>query len=865
MSLAIMVEYHFGIPAVQSHFDSTAMLQQAKARAEMKLTYLTLGTALFVPSDGETMMLRNTDRDPNSVEGVDIELRLTRDEVCSILSPKPALQEEAKPQPLQHELSVNASAAATTADEVSNSVNNFDFLKLKKGPNSNTLDVKKSLNRENMTFLELDEGEFSDGIMVGFDVKAYHPNPSKGEIKHGQNIEELVNLMPFSSEKGPVEDGIASLRKESVDDADLQDSLRSSRLKISLRESVGSSRPLQASFANRSMSSFVPDADLGNSKRRNNELPIRVEDLPLGSRFVDDEAEAVASIVTGDSEHSSIRLDYDYYRSKRASMKAGKQDAMPPTMADIELDPPSDKHFRVPRDKSSLLAQSLQTKLVSKVQGQSDTIDPRSARRISHGTPFIGEDLQAAPKTMVTVMNGNAAYVRELTRGARSRLNRHGFDGALQDSALPFGTVGAVSRMGPAMEAASGVDLLHEASDPLCLNEINIQFAGCRFGSLVHNAQRGQVTTFYDQNCPKRIYFSFQFFSCMPTRTEILRLVAADNREKATGPQFCVLARDEAYARDDPPLVLRYMIDGSAMQNSSSNSPSSSQSLEAIEFAEYLLRESLYVDVWDAESALHIGTCGIPLRKLLRSHLPAAKMAIECDIIDYESASSSQSGVTTCTVTDGGPIAGDIIGSVQVILSNTGHPGKASSGKTSILSEEKAIHDSVQENVHGASLEGLNWRAFGVHRDLNTPQQHSTKSRGRPTNSTRAKPLSESAPELRKALIDVRELGSGPSYAGQNMRSLTAARGGQGASTLTYDEIAILFKRFQGVHRGTVQYSGALMDLLDMPSWNIAVRKLIQVYKLVGDHERFKMVYSVCVCVCVCVYCICRVTFREDD
>ena len=135
------------------------------------------------------------------------------------------------------------------------------------------------------------------------------------------------------------------------------------------------------------------------------------------------------------------------------------------------------------------------------------------------------------------------------------------------------------------------------------------------------------------------------------------------------------------------------------------------------------------------------------------------------------------------------------------------------------------------------------------------------------------------------------------------MRSMTASRGASTANTLTYDEVAILFKvrslkerkkerniliilqlrlyvcmyvcmyvlqRFQGSARGTVQYAGPLMDLLDMPSWyiywrriplyihtyiqtyihklaiislrNVAVRKLIQAYKIFGDHEGFRLV-----------------------
>lgn len=52
------------------------------------------------------------------------------------------------------------------------------------------------------------------------------------------------------------------------------------------------------------------------------------------------------------------------------------------------------------------------------------------------------------------------------------------------------------------------------------------------------------------------------------------------------------------------------------------------------------------------------------------------------------------------------------------------------------------------------------------------------------------------------------------------------------SQTLTYDDIMILFKKFQGSVRGTVQYVGSLTRLLDVPSMQVAVRKLVKAYQL---------------------------------
>ena len=74
------------------------------------------------------------------------------------------------------------------------------------------------------------------------------------------------------------------------------------------------------------------------------------------------------------------------------------------------------------------------------------------------------------------------------------------------------------------------------------------------------------------------------------------------------------------------------------------------------------------------------------------------------------------------------------------------------------------------------------------------------------------------------------------------MRSLTSQRGGENQRTLTYDDVSILFKRFQGDIKGTVQYSGSLMTLLDLPNWAAALRKLIKISQLVGGEKGLEKV-----------------------
>ena len=67
-----------------------------------------------------------------------------------------------------------------------------------------------------------------------------------------------------------------------------------------------------------------------------------------------------------------------------------------------------------------------------------------------------------------------------------------------------------------------------------------------------------------------------------------------------------VLVRDDAHARNETPLALRHSVDCSDVSL-----------LENFHFADYLGHRMLYVDVWDADSHLMLGTCAVSLRKLI--------------------------------------------------------------------------------------------------------------------------------------------------------------------------------------------------------------------------------------------------------
>lgn len=511
-----------------------------------------------------------------------------------------------------------------------------------------------------------------------------------------------------------------------------------------------------------------------------------------------------------------------------------------------------DPRFTVPKDRNSLLAQSLQTKLVNKdhtMQGlnyaTTELIPNPGQPYAGHGQGHAGHSTlprgdptgrQIAPRTSINhnLVTNNNGHIRELTRGAMSRLSRHGFDNAISDtpldSVLDSRLVGSQSHHKSLTGKNVVVDLALEARDDLSLHEINIQFAGYRVGA-AHNTsnnsnvrqpshQLQQPLTQIEHYAPRAVYFSYKFYTCLATRTEAMRVVP-----NGTNAGLCVLLRDEAHARDEVPLTLRYMID-----------TSSASFNEAIEFAEYLAHDSLYIDVWDANTLLHIGVMGIPLRKLMRQHAPMSKCTLECDVINYELYNTISSGVSSMCIVDNGPINGTVVGAVQIIMANIGHEG---------ANKQNALRDKHQ-NAFADPSNLVNWRTDSDHHAGNAHNNNNKSSNThRPRNSVRAKPLAENAPDLHKALTDVRHSTNNALSANRSLRSLTDARGGSTVSTLTADELHIIHTQFRGTKKGTVQYTGPLLALMDMPSLSVALKKLVLMYRKFGDFEAMRQVGSV--------------------
>lgn len=310
-------------------------------------------------------------------------------------------------------------------------------------------------------------------------------------------------------------------------------------------------------------------SEIAEEKRTSTRTPQKYKPATTGPKRQpsghDDDAMSVSdSLVGGDSEAPTLRLDTRYYVDKSKGTQAHNENARPSDGFSVSSAHSSNGQFVLPRDALSV---SLWSRAVATKLGTNAMLKvPSATGNASKPTSNFGSRPAARHIDLTTERpSATDSHFRDLSRGAKSRLNRHGFDHAIDDS-------GRRMRPSPSLLKDDRMSIETEATDPLSLHDISLQFAGFRPSS-------STVGT------PKNVFFTFQFYTCEPTKSEVLRLLPAD------AGQVHVFVREDA--RDESPLSLRFRIDCSAA------SPT-----EPYDFAEYLSHSSLHIDVWNADSLL---------------------------------------------------------------------------------------------------------------------------------------------------------------------------------------------------------------------------------------------------------------------
>ena len=705
MALFVVVVFTVGMSTVVGGaFDKDALWGSfSKGKSD---ALVVLGAAAYVPFDGKLLRLKNVkEADPDGNLGLELDLR--QDDLCSLFSPHPVYV-DSPPAVVTKGKKLAQTSASAVIDAT--------------GPKARKLTATSASGLRSSgqfnasgTSRKVGEGDVSGSdytLRVGLDLQAVHK--AMGKLEDGSDPEDwdvIDETMPERRDR----------------DRDLDDVLE-------VGKAVGKTEK-KSPFA--------------TSRRRQ------------AGRREEDAESVVESLVGGDSDSSVLRLDPEYY---------GEGERVPePSLSSRAVSEESDARLHIPRDRSSLLGRSLTTRLAAPAKylepdrdpsglmedeaplyahsGASVLIGPtgltqRSMRMSWREQPEpmrahvpVAEQKQPArvarttvehvPVRSVIAVTGASAYTRELSRAARAKLSRHGFTVALEDSVgsaagdkgrPPHGKHPVVSNDVALLHAVVDTEL--EARDPLSLHDITFQFAGYRAGPpAVSEIQSQSQSHLEDFAAPRSVYFTFQFYSCPPLRTEIMRLLPSEKGE------LSVLARDDAKSRDETPLAVRFHIDCSLV------SPT-----EAVEFAEYLARSTLFIEVWDADSLLLLGQLGVPVHRLLRQGRKAVKGALECDVVDAESGMVAEGGVTTSVVSDGGPVHGNVVGSVCLIMANYGQAGRG----RAVAGEQKA---GERQRSQRSDAEGLNWRALRVEESAGEHRAQGKSSR--PRTSVRARPLAE--------------------------------------------------------------------------------------------------------------------------
>ncbi|CAD5222735.1 unnamed protein product [Bursaphelenchus okinawaensis] len=142
-----------------------------------------------------------------------------------------------------------------------------------------------------------------------------------------------------------------------------------------------------------------------------------------------------------------------------------------------------------------------------------------------------------------------------------------------------------------------------------------------------------------------KCFFTFQFYRFNQIGTEMLSAIPGIDFKKGDPLILKRIDENGASIGDTDGLMMRFVIDRYSTINSH-------------DFANFLAKGNLFIDVWDAESLMHMGTCTVPLKALLRNGTDGVQADIQ--------ASAIQSGF---------PLSEPTVTSVLFLrMANVGHP-----------------------------------------------------------------------------------------------------------------------------------------------------------------------------------------------
>lgn len=252
-----------------------------------------------------------------------------------------------------------------------------------------------------------------------------------------------------------------------------------------------------------------------------------------------------------------------------------------------------------------------------------------------------------SPLILTGAGTGQSSGPTTLSRAAYARLSSAGFPSIVDRRGNPPLVID------PKEELPLNLD--SEGMDQLLGNEIIFQFLA--------------LSRCYNRTA----FFSFQFYRFPQVTTERVYLKDTDSQLQGVPCVLQKFNKDGSLSDESPGLMLRYMVDPSYMQPG-----------EGRVFCQYLLGQTLHIDVWDGDSLLLIGSASLQLKHLLRQGHEAVAVAHELDVVsmEYSEESLTQAADMTRTgIVRPIGIKSAVEGKLHLRVGNIGHPSEGPKGK----------------------------------------------------------------------------------------------------------------------------------------------------------------------------------------
>jgi len=409
----------------------------------------------------------------------------------------------------------------------------------------------------------------------------------------------------------------------------------------------------------------------------------------------------------------------------------------------------------------------------------------------------------------------HASSGQQLSRASRARLGASSQWGG----PLPQEQTGDLS--GTAADTLSA-DVSVEMSDPRCRSVLTLRFAAYRA------PDRGSAL-------PAAISISYRFFDRPPVRSGrmTLKLDVAQARGAVSNatPRLLVVesgnnggAGARMHSRDEVglPPDEKIVFDACTVTGG-----------EAREVFEYLSHRTMYLDVWDADSLLLLGTVALPLHQFMRQGRAVVQRAFEYDVV---APSGTDEANATVELHSGMPPVGTTIGLLQVATCCYGEQGLGDQpGAASHVPPPKLVPQGALVNWRLAtSANAATTSAAGL------PIHEDDGAKKRPSVRKRARPLTERGSEVTDALRGVTSNRSSHlSTASRSEPFRPAIATTDDPSAVTYAELLTLSKRFRDeTRKGRVMYAGKLLQLLDVPTVAKAEAALVKDLTALEDRGR---------------------------